>query len=110
MQVAQGDLAGGLKSRRDGLAITRRLAQSDPGNAGWQHDLAASYAKLASAYLRSNDVDNALAVLRNGQAIMDRLAKVPPDNAIWKRDLDWFDGHIEFLTKQATSAGNGGVN
>jgi tetratricopeptide (TPR) repeat protein len=41
--VAQGDLAGALKSYRDGLAIAERLAQSDPGNAGWQRDLSVSY-------------------------------------------------------------------
>ena len=42
VQVAQGDLAGALKSYRDSLAITDRLAQSDPGNAGWQRDLSVS--------------------------------------------------------------------
>ena len=36
VQVAQGDLAGALKSYKDGLGIADRLATSDPGNAGWQ--------------------------------------------------------------------------
>ena len=39
VQVAQGDLAGALKSYRDSLAIIERLAQSDPGNSRWQRDL-----------------------------------------------------------------------
>jgi hypothetical protein len=39
VQVDQGDLAGALTSYRDSLAIAERLAQSDPGNAGWQRNL-----------------------------------------------------------------------
>ena len=50
VQVAQGDLAGALKSYRDSLAIRERLAKSDPGNAGWQRDLSVSYAKLGSTF------------------------------------------------------------
>ena len=64
VQVAQGDLAGALKSYRDSLAIAERLAQSDPGNAGWQRDLAISYARLANVYRQSGDREKALAALR----------------------------------------------
>ena len=39
MQVAQGDLAGALKSHREGLAIIDRLAKSDPDNADYQREL-----------------------------------------------------------------------
>ena len=97
--MAQGDLAGALKSYRDDLAIAERLAQSDPGNAGWQHDLAVRYAKLAEVYRRSNKPGEALAALRQGEAIMARLAKLSPDNTGWKRDLSWFDNQIAALTK-----------
>ena len=45
---AQGNLAEALKSFRDGLAIAERLAQTDPGNAGWQVDLVVSHWKLAT--------------------------------------------------------------
>ena len=41
----RGDLAGARQSYNDGLAIADRLATSDPGNAGWQHDLSVSYDK-----------------------------------------------------------------
>ncbi len=91
------DFAAALKSYRNSLA--NRLAQSDPGNAGWQHDLAVSYVKLADVYRCSNDRGNALAALRQGEAIMDRLAKLSPDNAGWKDDLGWFDRQIAALTK-----------
>jgi hypothetical protein len=97
--VAQGDLAGALKSYRDSLAIAERLAQSDPGNAGRQRDLAVSYAELAKVYRRSNNPGKALAALRQGKAIMARLAKLSPENPNWKRDLSWFDDQIAALTK-----------
>ena len=51
--MAQGDLAGALKSYNDGLGIAERLAKSDLGNAGWQRDLSVSYSKLATVYRRS---------------------------------------------------------
>src|ERR1700730_7287795 len=41
----RGDLKAALKSYSDSLAIFERLAQSDPGNAGWQRDLSVSYEK-----------------------------------------------------------------
>ena len=97
--MAQGDLAGALKSYRDSLAIRERLPQYDPGNSVLQHDLAASYAKLAEVYRRSNKPGEALAALRQGEAIMARLAKLSPDNTGWKRDLSWFDNQIAALTK-----------
>jgi hypothetical protein len=99
VQVAQGDLAGALKSYGDDLAIAERLAQSDPGNASWQRDLAISYAHLASVYRRSKDRGKALAALRQGKAIMDRLVKLAPDNVGWQRDLAWLDQQIAALTE-----------
>ena len=52
VQVAQGDLAGALKSYRDSLAIMKRLAKSDPGNAGWQRDLSVSFETSATCRSR----------------------------------------------------------
>ena len=110
MQVAQGDLAAALKSYSDGLAIAQRLAQSHPGNAGWQRELSLTYSKLASACLRSNDIDHALPALREGKAIMDRLVTLSPDNAVWKRELAWFDRRMADLAKESASTSNGKGN
>jgi tetratricopeptide (TPR) repeat protein len=46
VQQAQGDLAAALTSYRASLAISERLAQADPGNAGWQRDLSVSQEKI----------------------------------------------------------------
>jgi hypothetical protein len=97
VQVAQGDLAGALKSYSDSLVIRDRLAKSDPGNAGWQRDLTVSYAKLAKVHRQSGDKPKARGFLRQGQEIMARLTKLTPDNAVWKKDLARFDGQIKEL-------------
>ena len=92
VQAAQGDLAGALKSYRDGLAIADRLArESDPGNA----ELAARSRSVARedrghAPKRWGNGTEALAALRRGHAIMVHLTALSPDNVIWKSDLAWF--------------------
>ncbi len=60
MQVAQGDLAGALKSFQDSLAIRDKLAKSDPGHAGWQRDLAVSYEKIGDVQKAQGDLAGAL--------------------------------------------------
>ena len=60
VQMAQGDLAGALKSRQDSLAIFDRLARSDPGNAGWQRDLSVSYEEIGDVQYARGDLTGAL--------------------------------------------------
>jgi tetratricopeptide (TPR) repeat protein len=104
VQVAQGDLAGALKSYNDSLAIRVRLAKSDPGNAGWQRDLSVSYARLARAFKENGKTEKALDALRQGQAIISRLTAMSPENAVWKRDLHWFEGQIAELSPRDKSS------
>jgi tetratricopeptide (TPR) repeat protein len=99
VQLAQGDLAGALKSYRDSLAIRDRLAQSDPGNAGWQRDLSVSHAKVADALGKMGNGAEALAALRRGHAIMLRMTALSPDNVQWKRDLHRFASQIAGLSQ-----------
>ena len=97
--VAQGNLPEALKSYRDGLAISDRLAKSDPGNAGWQRDLSVSYAKLANVFERSKDKPKALDALRRGREIILRMTAISPGNATWKGELARFDGQIKNSSK-----------
>ena len=88
MQVAQGDLKAALKSYSDSLAIFERLAQSDPGNAGWQRDLSVSYDKdrrCADGAGRSQS--RAEILFRRASPLAERLAQSDPGNAGWQRDL-----------------------
>jgi exonuclease VII small subunit len=59
-QNQQGKLDEALKSYRDGLAITQRLAKSAPG---WQSELSDIYASIADAYEKV-DLKTAGAALR----------------------------------------------
>ena len=68
-KVTHGDLAGALKSYNDGLAIADRLARSDPGNAGWQRDLSASYEKVEDVQSTQGDLAGALKSYNDGLAI-----------------------------------------
>jgi hypothetical protein len=99
VQVVQGDLAAALNSYREDLAIADRLAKSDPGNAGWQRDLAVSYGNLARVFRKAGEKKNALDALRDGRDIMVRMTSLSQDNAVWKRDLEWFDRRIGELTQ-----------
>jgi len=83
---------------RAGLAMRARLAQPDPGNAGWQRDLSVSYAKLAIVFRNTGKKEQALDALREGRAIMARMTSLSPDNAEWKRDLAWIDIQLAELS------------
>jgi tetratricopeptide (TPR) repeat protein len=109
--MAQGDLAGALKSYRDYFTIIDRLAKADPGNAGWQRDLSVSYNKIGGVQVEQGDLAGALKSFQDdlaiaerlakaqgdlagamksfqdGLAIRDKLAKADPGHALWQRDL-----------------------
>jgi tetratricopeptide (TPR) repeat protein len=93
----RGDLKAALKSYQDDLAITERLATSDPGNAGWQNDLSVSYEKVGDVQVAQGDLKAALKSYSDSLAIRERLAQSDPGNAGWQRDLSdskvrWRDG------------------
>jgi tetratricopeptide (TPR) repeat protein len=85
--VAQGNLPAALTSYQASFAIRDRLAQSDPGNAGWQRDLAVSYDRVGDVQKAQGNLPAALTSYQAELAIADRLAKSDPGNAGWQRDL-----------------------
>ncbi|HRD65405.1 MAG TPA: tetratricopeptide repeat protein, partial [Candidatus Competibacter sp.] len=85
--VAQGSLPEALKAYRDSLAIADRLAQADPGNAGWQRDLSVSYDRIGDVLVAQGSLPEALKAYRDSLAIADRLAQADPGNAGWQHDL-----------------------
>jgi hypothetical protein len=94
VQQAQGDLAAALTSYQASLAIRDRLAKADPGNAGWQRDLALSYGRVALIAAGQGDRPGALSAYRQGREIIARLSRQSPDNATLRNDLRWFDAQI----------------
>ena len=94
MLVAQGSLPEALHSCRDGLAILERLAKSDPGNAGWQLDLAVVYSKVGIALREMGQTTSAREEFVAGRTIMATLAEQNPGRAEWKKGLAWFDNQL----------------
>jgi tetratricopeptide (TPR) repeat protein len=68
-------------------AIFERLAQADPGNAGWQRDLSVSHEKIGDVLVAQGNLAPALESYRASLAIRERLAQADPGNAGWQRDL-----------------------
>jgi hypothetical protein len=105
-RLTAGLLDEPLKTYRDDLAIVERLAAADRSNTPWQRDLAVSYARLASVYLRLiRQAAEALATRRKGRDIMSALVAIAPSNAQWKKDLAWLDGQIAGAKGRAQEAG-----
>jgi tetratricopeptide (TPR) repeat protein len=94
--VAQGDLAGALENYRAAMDIAERLADDDPGNAGWQADLAASHGKLGQLLKETGKPDQALEMLEKARAIIAPLAE-GSEMALWKDYLAIFDREIAAL-------------
>ena len=99
MQVAQGNLPAALTSYQASLAIRERLAKADPGNAGWQRDLALSYGRVATVEAQQGARDDALEALRARTGNHSRLSQQSPDNATLPNDLAWFDEQIAAQAK-----------
>ena len=94
MLRAQGNLPAALDAFKASLAIAERLAKTDPGNAGWQHDVALSLQRVGLVASRQGQQETALAAYRRGFEIMQRLTALAPDHAAFKRELAWFEARL----------------
>jgi tetratricopeptide (TPR) repeat protein len=92
--VAQGKLPEALQSYQAGRAIADRLAQSDPGNAGWQRDLLVLDNEVADVLVAQGKLPEALQSYQASHAIFDRLAQSDPGNTGWQRDLSVSDENV----------------
>jgi tetratricopeptide (TPR) repeat protein len=87
VQVAQGDLAGALKSYLDGFTIIDHLTEFDPSNTRWQRDRGVLFARIGTVQMKQGDLAGALKSYLDGFTIIDRLAKSDPSNTGWQHDL-----------------------
>src|ERR1022692_4827249 len=67
-------------------SIFQRLAESDPGNAEWQRDLAQSHCWLGNVEQAQGNLATAGVRYRAYRDGMQRLAESDPGNAAWQRD------------------------
>jgi tetratricopeptide (TPR) repeat protein len=76
--AAQGNLAGAAMSYEEGIAISQHLVNADPGNAGWQNDLALLHDRIGNVQFPQGDLIGALKSYRASAAIGERLAESHP--------------------------------
>ena len=81
----QGKRQGALGVYEQSLAIGERLAAQDPGNAGWQWDLAASYERMGGIRMAEGEGETARNSYGKALGIYERLAVQDPGNAIYER-------------------------
>ena len=84
---AQGKLAEAQAAFREYLTISRRLAEQDPSNAGWQRGLAVAHSKMGGVLQAQGKLAEAQAAFGEDLTISRRLAAQDPSNAGWQRDL-----------------------
>jgi tetratricopeptide (TPR) repeat protein len=76
-----------MAAYEESLAIMRKLAAADPGNADWQRDVSVSLEKIGDVRLAAGDRAAALAAYEESLAIMRKLVAADPRNAQWQRDV-----------------------
>ena len=99
VQVAQGNLAGAIKSYGDGLDIRRKLSASDPSNVQLSCDVVVSLFKLASLAPNGLVSDKAISYLHEGRATLMKLnqqGKLTVEQKSW---LPMFDKRLAELEK-----------
>ena len=97
--AAQGNLPSARRLYETAAAIAEPIAKADPGNAGWQRDLAISHGRVATVLVRQGERARALGVFRQGREIIAKLKAAALSNATLPKDLDWFDAQISALEK-----------
>ena len=70
-----------------GLAVTRALAERDPGNTEWQRDLSISYEQLGGIAMSTGELDDARIWFDQSVAVRKALAAKDSTNADWQWDL-----------------------
>ena len=101
--LALGDTKAALAAAERAQAIMAGLAASDPGNAGWQHDVSVSLDKVGDVRLAVGDRAGALSAYEESLAIMRKLAASDPGNAGWQRDVS-----VSLDEGRRRAAGGGG--
>jgi len=80
LRAREGVDASNQASFKASLAIAERLATADPGNAGWQRDLAISDGRVAMLLAQLGRREDALDAFRRGRSTIARLRKHSPTN------------------------------
>ena len=99
---AQGNLPDALDAFKASLAIRERLIKADPGNGGWQRDLAIGHGRVAMILARQEADSDARAAFTKGRDIIVNLQKKCPTTRHCQ-DLAWFEDQIAGLKNEKFS-------
>ncbi|GAB6039967.1 tetratricopeptide repeat protein [Endothiovibrio diazotrophicus] len=91
---AQGDLSEAQQAFAEYLSISRRLAEQDPGNAGWQRDLAVAHSRVGGVLEAQGKLAEAQQAFGEDLSISRRLAEQDPGNVGWQWDLAVAHGRV----------------
>ena len=88
LKFGANDSAGALAAYEESLAITRRLADTDPNDIIWQRDIVVGLNKMGDVkFFAGGDAKGALAEYEESLALTRRLADKNKGNAQLQRDI-----------------------
>ena len=87
VNLQTGDRSATHAAYEESLAISRTLAEADPGNAQAQGDLSVSLDRIGNVKLQAGDGGGALAAYEEGTATARALAEADPGNVETQRHL-----------------------
>ena len=88
MLEAQGQLAAAQAAFDEALVISRRLAEQDPRNAGWQRDLAVACNRSARIAIAAGRNDIGLSLYEESLGIFATLVERAPGFAAWAEEMN----------------------
>jgi tetratricopeptide (TPR) repeat protein len=97
---AQGQLEAAQAAYGEYLAISRRLAEQDPSNAGWQRDLAVAHSQVGGVLQARGDLGAAEAAYENSVLIFKELTERVSDNAEWAFDFEFLEYKLLSIRSQ----------
>jgi eukaryotic-like serine/threonine-protein kinase len=86
-QIAAGDYAGALQSRRKAFAIRQEITEEDPKNVQARFDFAVAHGDLAEALSATGEAVDALGHARQALSILQGMLAADPTNAVYQRNL-----------------------
>ena len=87
----RGQRDAALRAFTEALAISRRLADLDPGNATWQRDLAVSCVHIAGLEAARDKPQVPIALCEEASQILAALTATLPETHPWRSDKDNVD-------------------
>jgi tetratricopeptide (TPR) repeat protein len=87
VQLAAGDFAGALASRKKAFAIREKVSAEDPKNVQARFDLGVAHGDLAEALTANSEPAAALDHAQHALSILQGLASADPSNAVYQRNF-----------------------